>query len=149
MAIGAVSSSTIFTSVWDNIYSIVNDNKANLGATVQTITSAFPTKDVDNKASYPIIVIHPISFSQENFTMGKAVDEMTSIIGVYTTHAEDLDKIMSKLVYYLTQNKATLRNTAGTVLESMRSAGADTVIRSGMKVHNNNVVLTLKYRYAW
>jgi len=153
MAQVLVTKDYIPRKIFLNVRDIINSNISNItttyGVTIQTLTSAFPDKEIDNKASYPIVVVNPISFKQDSLTMGKVTANPTCIINVYSTSAEDLDKIMSALIYYITANKKIFRCTCNTPLTAINSAGADTVIRSGMKIHNNNLVLTFRFDYDW
>ena len=148
-----LTKSTVVQAVFENIYDRMNSNVTsvtlsdNSTPTIQTYTGAFPDKDIDDLAKYPICVINSPNFSWEEFTFTKKEAQGTFSIDIYTTKAEAADKFIDAIIESIETYRTTL-GTYGMVFVNLQTTDYDMVMREALKVHMRSCTFSFKFKFT-
>ncbi len=147
-----VNKASIAANVWETIYDrMLSDVTSvtitgSVTKTIQTYASSFQDKQIDNKASYPILVIEPVNLDWTPHTLTKKYSNGQFILNIYTTSSEAADKFIDAMVDSIETYRDTL---LGLGLEFVDLVGTDSdnVQRGGFKLHMRSC--TFSFRYAF
>ena len=149
MVTKASAISEIFEIIYDRISSTVTSVTLSDSSVskIQTYTSAFPDKDIDNSSKYPICVINSPELSWEEFTLTKKNVNGTFIIDIYTTKAESADRFLEAIINAIETFRDTLSHTHSISFVNLESTDYDNVIRGEMKIHHRSANFAFKYKF--
>lgn len=147
-----ISKATILKDVWETIRDRMSSDvtsvttDASVVFTIQTYTSSFPDSRVDDKSSYPILIVNPVSINWEphTFTKKHAIGSVT--VDIYATNSEATDMFLDAIIDSLETYRTTLAGL-GVEFFDLDSTDSDNVIRQAFKVHVRSV--TFSFRFAF
>lgn len=115
--------------------------------TVQTYTSSFPDKQIDDKSSYPILITNPVEITWEDFTFTKKYVQGTFTIDIYSTNSEASDLFLDDMV----DSIETFRDdfyALGVHMVDLDSTNSDSVLRGGFKVHLRSATFSFRFYFT-
>ena len=99
-----VTKSNILNGIYTNFYSIVSTiEPANIFA--EKIYPSMPDVELNEKNSYPIIILESPEVDLTIFSIGKNLTNGTINFNVFTTSAKLRDEIIDKIIYAIETNK--------------------------------------------
>lgn len=149
----SITKSTLCSSIYENFYDILATItsvtlKDNSTVTIQTYTSAFPDKDIDDgKLDYPIMIINSPNLSWTEFTFTKKWVEGTIAIDIFTTKAEAGDKFIDAINDKIETSRKTLRDL-GLLFVNLESTTKDEFFRGKVKVHVKSATFKFKFVFT-
>ena len=128
---------TVFSDVFQAIYSVINDNVADpLGFRSKWIFSSFPEEDIaEGSIKYPIIIIEPANMSWEKLTMTKAWNMIDITIEAYSTRMIEADSLLNKINISIDQHRAELKNDNNLHFINLDRTDTDFTLRGGTRAH--------------
>lgn len=132
---------TVKDRMADNVTTVTLASTAT--TTIQTYSSSFPDKQIDDKSSYPILIINPVETSWEDFTFTKKYAEGTFTIDIYTTNSEASDLFLDAIVNSIETYRDDFY-ALGVYMVNLQSTNSDSVIRGGFKVHTRSCTFTFR-----
>jgi len=152
---GAVTKSELDSSIWQNFYDVlVNDvvGKSITDAhgnthTLSRATNSFPDTQIDNKSTYPILVIESPDLSSESFTLDKEQINGTITIEIYSTSSEVASKFFNKILDSIETSKPEFSDNN---IHNIKIDSTDSVHvqRNQIKVHVRSVTYSFVTRYT-
>ncbi len=136
---------TLLARLKDQITTVTTD--ASVIYTVQTHTSSFPDKEIDNKSAYPILLLEPLDINWEEFTFTKKTNVGTFTIDIYSTNIEASDLFLDAIITAIETYRDTLFGL-GMYFVQLDSTDYDNVKRGGFKVHLRSCTFTFKYNFT-
>jgi len=148
-----ISKNTILGDIFDTVIARLKSQVTSVTTksldvfTVQTYTSSFPDKEIDNKSAYPILILEPPEIKWENhtFTKKKAIGSFT--IDVYATNLEASNLFLDKIIDVIETYRTTL-NSLGLFFVQLSDTNYDNVQRGGFKVHRRGCKFDFRYDFT-
>jgi len=144
---GTVTRSTLFTNLWNNIFKALEDNLTDpAGRTgVKWIWGAFPVKIINDKDSYPFVVVEPISLSSsEDYSFTKEVVTATVSVSIFTVDPDQLDTLSDDVIDIIYDNASTFGDYAMEVLDVVGTSYAHQVKSKSFRVHARTIRFSFK-----
>jgi len=156
----SIPKSSFMSGIWEKFYQRLSSDVTSVTLadsstpTIQTYTSAFPDKPVDQSdadtttsaSSYPILVLNSPDFSYETQTFGKKRVEGTIEIEIFTTKSESTDKFMEAIIYSIETYRDTLAGQ-GIKMVKLESTGKEEFFRGRIKVHVKSCIFSFIYYF--
>jgi len=151
-----VSKSTLIENILENFYDVIKSelnestvtDTSGKTYTLSNFTSSFPDKYIDEKNTYPILVVEsPDLETAEQFTLSKEKIPMTITIDFYATNAEVADKFFSKIIDTIETSRDTLADNKINQIKLL-STDKDSFQRKQIKVHLRSVTYSFEFRYT-
>ena len=148
-----VSKATILANVWETIHDrmVADVTSVTLASaassTIQTYTSSFPDKQIDDKSSYPILVTEPVEINWENFTFTKKFVQGTFTINIYTTNSEAADLFLDAINDSIETYRDTLYGL-GVHFVNLENTNTDSAIRGGFKAHLRSCTFAFRFYFT-
>ena len=150
----ALTKSTVLKNAWTNIYDrmVANVKTVTLTdtatSTVVTYTGSFPDKELDTKASYPILVVNPPEVLWDEFTLTRKEVTGNITIDIFTTKQESADSFLDAIINSIETYRDTLKDTY--LMDWVNLEGTDYAnnIRGKMKVHMRSCTFGFKFRFT-
>lgn len=152
----SVTKQTLVSSVWENFYDILNtkvvgtsitDAHSNIH-TLSRATNSFPDTAIDQKSTYPILIIHSPNFTTDTqFTLNKEESSGTIEIEIYTTSSEAADKFIDKIIDSVETSRGDLADV-GLHKVVKASVDSDSIQREQIKLHVRSVTYSFVFRYV-
>lgn len=145
----SITKATILKDTWETFYDRVNSQVTSVtidsgpSFTIQTTTSSFPDKTIDDKDSYPIIVVNPTNITWDPFTFTKKWVNGTVEIEIYCTNSEAADMFLDAIVNTLETYRDTLY-ASNVYFVDLDSTDNESVPRGGFKVHIRRCVFSFR-----
>ncbi len=141
-----VTSSTIFTRSWNNIYDLINQISHPEGKDGKWIYSSFPQDLIEDKGAYPMIVVTPVNVSNEEYITLKTLrrDDLPVEIIIYSLRADQLDSLSETVNNKIKDNEDVLFDNNMKKLKFPRTSYSN-VQRSGLRIHLRTMRYTFKF----
>lgn len=149
----AISKATLLNDVFDTIIARLKSQVTSVTTnasdvfTIQTYTSSFPDKSIDNKSAYPILILEPADVKWEDFTFTKKKANGSFNIDVYSTNLESSDLFLDKIIDSIETYRSTLSGL-GMFFVQLSDTSYDNVIRDGFKVHRRGCRFDFRYDFS-
>jgi TATA-box binding protein (TBP) (component of TFIID and TFIIIB) len=138
-----VTKQTITHSIYTNFYDIVSSlEPSNIFA--ERIFPSMPDVELNEKNSYPIIILESPETDLKIFSIGKNLTEGSINFNVFTTSAKTRDEIIDKIIYAIETNKGVLAENNLRQIE-IDKITMDQVVRGKIKV--NFCTIPIKFKY--
>ena len=145
---GTVSEDTLFTNVFQEVYSYLNSNLTNPHTTGQWIYSAFPTKRIDEDDLYPILIITPAEIvNQEMITFRIMNLRVNVTIEPFSAAAEQIDSISSNIFKYM-NSSTNLRTTKLEKVRLVNSSSTTEIKIKNKKIHTKSITFQMDFHYT-
>ena len=136
-----------FTDTFVLIKGKITDNATNYGNQSKWIFASFPEKLIDAKDAYPFIVIMPPEVSYNPLTLGGIKRGPARIsFEIYSTNAENTDKIASDLVNIM-ETQETNFQVSGIVTMRLLNTTNGHFMRGNFRVHNKTI--NYEFDFGW
>jgi len=148
-----LAKATITQTVFENIYDRLKDNVTvvtladSSTSTIQTYSSSFPDKPLDDKTDYPILIVNSPNIEWEDFTFTKKRANGSITIDIFTTKAETADKFIDAIIESVETYRADLRG-AEMQFVNLESTTKNEFFRGQIKVHIKSVTFTFKFVFT-
>lgn len=148
-----ISKASILANVWENIYDRLSSNVTSVTTgggtqfTIQTYSSSFPDKYIDDKDSYPILIIEPVNLEWSPHTLTKKNANGTFTINLYCTDSEAADLFLDKIIDSIETYRDDLY-ALGMYFIDLDSTSSDNVLRGGFKVHLRSCTFSFIFRFT-
>lgn len=148
-----IGKSTILDDVFDTVMDRLRDQVMSVTTnssdvfTVQTYTSSFPDKEIDNKTAYPILILEPadIKWGNHTFTKKKVIGSFT--IDIYSTNLEASNLFLDKIIDSIETYRTTF-NDLGLFFVQLSDTNYDNVQRGGFKIHRRGCTFDFRYDFT-
>ncbi len=146
-----INKSTIIGDVFDTLIARLKSvttvtTKVSDVFTIQTYTSSFPDKEIDNKSSYPILLLEPPDIKWGDFTFKKKKAKGSFNIHIYCTNLEASNLFIDKIINSIETYRTTLSSLNMTFVQ-LADTSYDNVQRGGFKVHRRSCVFDFQYTF--
>jgi hypothetical protein len=142
MTTEAVTKQTIINGIYTNFYAIVSVlEPTNI---FSRIFPSMPDIELNEKNSYPIILLESPINDLNQFSMGKNLTEGTINFYVFTLSAKLRDQIIDKIVYAIETNKGVLA-TKNLHQVNIDKISYDEIARGKIKVHFCTIPIKFKF----
>lgn len=144
-----LAKATITQTVFENIYDRLKDNVTVVTladattSTIQTYSSSFPDKPLDDKTDYPILIVNSPDLDWEDFSLAKKRANGSITIDIFTTKSESADLFIDAIIESIETYRDDLA-LAKMSWVNLESTTYDSFTRGGFKVH----VKSATFRFA-
>lgn len=148
-----ISQATILSDIWKNFFNRLKTDVTSVTitgsttVTIQTYTSNFPDKAIDDKTAYPILIVDTPKISTSPLTASKSITEGTIMVDIYTNQRESAEKFLSLIIDSIETYKGDLSAVGIRDIE-IADNDNDMVERGEIKIHNMSVTFSFKYYYS-
>ena len=145
----SISKASILKDTWETFYDRLSTDVTNITTdasdvfTIQTYTSSFPDKVIDNKSSYPILIVNPVNVEWEPFSLTKKWVNGTIELEIYVTNSEAADMFLDAMIESIETYRDTLSDNKMTFVD-LDSTDSDSVMRNGFKLHVRRCVFSFR-----
>lgn len=143
-----VDKSTIFENVHRNFYDLITA----ISGFSSIVYAEFPSKVLDAKGDYPIVIVNPADVNWDTFTFGKNLLEGTIDIDIYTTTPKECDEKSSDINIAIENGKDDLA-TVGLRQVNLSGTTNDMIPQGKIKVHVRTLTFAYKFYFdktqAW
>ncbi len=145
----SISKASIPKDTWETFYDRLNTGVTSVTTdasdvfTIQNYTSSFPDKVIDDKSSYPILVVNPVNTEWEPFTFKKKWVNGSIEIEIYVTNSEAADMFLGAIIESIETYRDTLSDNKMTFVD-LESTATDSAMRNGFKVHVRRCVFSFR-----
>jgi hypothetical protein len=142
MALRVVNTDTLSEDVWNNFLTILKDSVTSVTISgsnnpmiIRTYVASYTDRMLDDKTSYPILVVGTPEYSFSSNTFRNDVAECRIEIEILTNQAESADKFKDLINKTLKDNRNTLvdHGIEGLQLDDTNSSKYE---RGQMKIHS-------------
>jgi len=145
----AVTDSTIFSGVWQNIFALIDaiaDPESRTGSPKWKF-AGFPTDKVDDSTAYPVITIdNPTPSGMDLHNLGQNISTITVniVIDIFSLKASQLDSLSDSVIDAIETGRGTLFTNK---ITNIRLVGGSyqAIERSAIKVHNKQLTYEVEY----
>lgn len=148
MTAASVTTATISSQSWQNIYDFLNDNINDPRTrSKKWIYSSFPDEKSAKQIGYPLIIIEPVSFSISNLTLNKSAFNIpiATNIYIYDNNAERLDSTTDTVVNLFATSQATLESYKMRLFSQGSTNYASEFLETGGKIHMRTVPVSFTF----
>jgi len=140
---------TRIQTIWQTVFDIVKTIQDEYSHPSKTkwVYSSFPDIKIEEKESYPIIVIYSPDLDQSEPTYDLTENSVSIDIEIYATSTASLDDLTDRVITKIESNRSTLEG-AGLRVPVLKSMSTATYRRSGMKVHMRRMTYSFNLVYA-
>ncbi|KKM80819.1 hypothetical protein LCGC14_1335950 [marine sediment metagenome] len=145
----SIAKASILKDTWETFYDRVNTQVTSVTTdtsdvfTIQTYTSSFPDKKIDDKDSYPIIIVNPTNIDWDPFTFTKKWVNGTVEIEIYCTNSEACDMFLDAIVNTIETYRSDLWENKVYFVD-LESTDSESVPRGGFKIHIRRCIFSFR-----
>lgn len=141
---GKINKTAVCTQSWDKIFTVLNTISDPAGKT-KWLYSAFPMELIDDKGSYPLIVIEPIdtAYSPKTFTNIKS-GPLRVVLEVYSTKSQELDTVTDLVADKMEESETSFLASGISVMTQVSNSYGH-YMRGKLRIHNKTMVYTFDY----
>ena len=147
----SISKASILKDTWETFYDRLNTDVTSVtidSGPIFTIgsnghTSSFPDNTIDNKESYPVMVINPVNTEWESFTFTKKWVNGSIELEIYVTNSEAADMFLDEMIESIETYRDTLWENKMYFVD-LNSTDSESVMRNGFKVHVRRCVFSFR-----
>jgi hypothetical protein len=145
----SITKASILKDTWETFYDRVNSEVTSVTIdsgpvfTVQTTTSSFPDSQIDDKDSYPIMIVNPVNTDWDPFTFTKKWVNGSIEIEIYSTNSEASDMFLDAIVETIETYRDTLFDNKMYFVD-LESTDSESTPRGGFKVHIRRCIFSFR-----
>lgn len=137
-----IAKSTIFENIHRNFYDLITA----ISGFSTIVYAEYPSKVLDAKGDYPVIIVNPANLSWDTFTFGKNMLEGTVDIDIYTNTPKETDEKSSDINIAIEEGKTDLADV-GLRQVRLDSTTNDVVLQGKIKVHIRTLTFAFKFYF--
>ena len=138
MTAGQVTTATISSQSWQNIYDFLNDNITDpRNRSKKWIYGSFPDEKSVQSIGYPLIIIEPVAFSLKNLTLNRSGFEIPIVasVMVYDNNAQRLDETTDSIVDAFATSQSTFDSYKMRHFSQSTTRYSSEFLEAGGKLH--------------
>jgi len=141
-----INNSNLISGVFETLYDLLDANVTDPNAppSRKWIFSTYPGNEIDTKSDFPIIIINPPNYTWQNFTITKKWAEYEVEIDIYSTKAEQADKLLDEILNVLETNRTAL-GADGIIKYKVIGTSSSTVKNGEIRVHIRTGTIQFKH----
>ena len=142
----SIPNASVHTQAWNKVYSVIG-TVSDPGGKSKFIYSAFPDEQVEDKNSYPLIVISPVSIKYDPVTFINVKKGPLSVdIDIYSTSASQLDTLSDSITNAMEDGDAGFTASGITGIR-ITGVSFNEASRNALRIHNKTI--SYDFDYGW
>jgi hypothetical protein len=144
-----ITKSKVFSSLYKIFYHIISQNVTDTHSPARSKWwyPAFPDNLIDNKDSYPIIVINSPEVNWEKFTMHQKWNMCEIDIEAHVTKQSELDDLADQIVDAVESKYTTFRDIKIRMV-NLDNTETNHVIRDQITIHSKVLTFTCQFSFT-
>jgi len=143
----ALSKTQLFSGSFNNIFGIINEEKANYDVSIQNMMAEFSERRVKETSDYPVVIVSRAeSIGADMVSRDVRIIPMSLDIVIEATKAKHLDSLSNDIFNTLMSNESKFSNN-GIFNINVTSVSNDDFMRGKIKVHQRIITVEFDFDY--